>query len=199
MRVGRGAPRMSAAHRNPTLRRRRRDASAQHTGGTRLLAQWQRRLHRVVLRRRLPHLLASSPMRFLTDAEPPQHRPPVGAAADRRGGHDLRHHDRRHRPFGRLGAGAGERAVGGLAADGHAMAAGRSSPCSRSARAIGVVAGLSSSPMRAFRPSSSRWPGCPSSAASRCSSPAAIRSRSSRRALSATSAGPGCSACRCRR
>ena len=63
--------------------------------------QRQRRLDRVVLRRRLPDLLGGD--RRLPDrAQPAQHPAPVCAAVDRRGRDDLRHHHRRHRPVGRL-------------------------------------------------------------------------------------------------
>ena len=44
--------------------------------------------------------------------QPAQPAAPVGTAADRGGGHDLRHHHRRHRPLGRLDRGAGQRAGG---------------------------------------------------------------------------------------
>ena len=70
---------------------------------------------------------------FLTAGQPPQHPAPDRAAADRRGRDDLRHHHRRHRPLGRLGAGARQRAGGDLAAGRRPLAARRRADAAASA------------------------------------------------------------------
>ena len=128
-----------------------------------------------------------------------QHPAPVGAAADRRGGDDLRHHHRRHRPVGRLGAGAGQCAVGGAAAVRHALAGGRR----RHARCVGAAIG-------AFQGFFIAYEGIPAFIVTLAGLVGHPRRRAAhhrrlldpdrrRRARSAISAAPGCSACRCRR